>query len=288
MPPTKVPPLNRRRLGRSELMVTELGLGAMDTPQSAEGDATLAAAIDGGINFIDTAREYEGSEYLIGRAVRAIQTDARGNSVKNSVRNFMVASKTFSHTLDGSQRDVDKSLSMLGVDRIDLYQLHDISTPEAWHEVQQEDGALAGLQIAKYRGLIDHIGISSHSIEVLRAVITSGEFAAVMLEYSAFAPETVSLIELAIEHDVGVIVMRPLGGSGRTSAIRGRIDGGYDGPLTPANLLRYVLSNPGVSVAIPGARYPSRIEQNVATATSYAPMDAAEMRTLEAEAAQLY
>jgi aryl-alcohol dehydrogenase-like predicted oxidoreductase len=269
-------------------MVTELGLGAMDTPQSAEGDATLAAAIDGGINFIDTAREYEGSEYLIGRAVRAIQTDARGNSVKNSVRNFMVASKTFSHTLDGSQRDVDKSLSMLGVDRIDLYQLHDISTPEAWHEVQQEDGALAGLQIAKYRGLIDHIGISSHSIEVLRAVITSGEFAAVMLEYSAFAPETVSLIELAIEHDVGVIVMRPLGGSGRTSAIRGRIDGGYDGPLTPANLLRYVLSNPGVSVAIPGARYPSRIEQNVATATSYAPMDAAEMRTLEAEAAQLY
>jgi len=136
--------------------------------------------------------------------------------------------------------------------------------------------------------VIDHIGISSHSIEVLRAVITSGEFAAVMLEYSAFAPETVSLIELAIEHDVGVIVMRPLGGSGRTSAIRGRIDGGYDGPLTPANLLRYVLSNPGVSVAIPGARYPSRIEQNVATATSYAPMDAAEMRTLEAEAAQLY
>ncbi|HJM88111.1 MAG TPA: aldo/keto reductase [Dehalococcoidia bacterium] len=284
MPPLNVPPLNQRRLGRSELMVTELGLGAMDTPQSAEGDATLAAAIDGGINFIDTAREYEGSEYLIGRAVRAIEADAS----RNSVRNFMIASKTFSHTLDGSQRDVDKSLSMLGVDRIDLYQLHDISTPEAWHEVQQEDGALAGLQIAKYRGLIDHIGVSSHSIEVLRAVITSGEFAAVMLEYSAFAPETAPLIELAVEHDVGVIVMRPLGGSGRTSAMRGRIDDGYDGPLTPANLLRYVLSNRGVSVAIPGARYPSRIEQNVATASSYAPMDAAEMRAIEAEAAQLY
>ena len=265
-------------------MVAELGLGAMDTPQSAEGDATLAAAIDAGINFIDTAREYEGSEYLIGRAVRGIESDASSDSA----RTFRIGSKTFSHTLDGSQRDVDKSLSMLGVDRIDLYQLHDISTPEAWHEVQQENGALAGLQIAKYRGLIDHIGVSSHSIEVLRAVITSGEFAAVMLEYSAFAPETASLIELAVEHDVGVIVMRPLGGSGRTSAMRGRIDGGYDGPLTPANLLRYVLSNSGVSVAIPGARYPSRIEQNVATASSYAPMDAAEIRAIEAEAAQLY
>ena len=64
------------------------------------------------------------------------------------------------------------------------------------------------------------------------------------------------LIELAAERDVGVIVMRPLGGSGRTSVMRGRMADGDEGPLTPANLLRYVLSNPGVSVAIPGARYP--------------------------------
>ena len=63
-----------------------------------------------------------------------------------------------------------------------------------------------------------------------------------------------------------------------------------EGPAskTPANLLRYVLSNPGVSVAIPGARYPSRIHDNVALASDYTPMDAAEQRELEREAAALY
>ena len=269
--------LKKRRLGRTGLIVTELGLGAMDTPQSPEGADTITSALDHGINFVDTAREYVGSEYLIAQAVRA-----RG------AEGFHVATKTFNHTADGSQRDVDKSLSFLGVDRIDLYQLHDISTMDAWDEVTQEDGALDGLKIAQYRELIDHIGISSHSVEVLRVAITSGEFDAVMLEYSAFFTETEPLIELATEHDVGVIVMRPLGGSGRTSVMRGRIAEGYTGPLTPANLLRYVLSNPGVSVAIPGARYPSRISENVATASAYEPVGAAERQAIEEEAARLY
>ena len=149
-------------------------------------------------------------------------------------------------------------------------------------------GALAGLQAAVERGLVDHVGISSHDTQVLRGAITSGAFSAVMLEYSAFFPQTAELIDLARDRDVGVIVMRPLGGSGRTSVMRGRIASGYTGPLTPANLLRYVLSNPGVSVAIPGARYPSRIRENVTTASAYELMDGQPQRELEAEAEQLY
>jgi aryl-alcohol dehydrogenase-like predicted oxidoreductase len=269
--------LQRRRLGRTGLFVAELGLGAMDTPTSPEGGATLEAALDAGIDFVDTAREYAGSEFLIGQVVRA-----RGGAA------FHIGSKTFSHTLDGSQRDVDRSLSMLGVECIDLYQLHDISTPRAWEEVTGEGGALEGLQIAQYRELVRHIGVSSHSLEVLELAITSGHFDTVMIEYSAFFPQTARLIELAAERDVGVIVMRPLGGSGRTSVMRGRIAAGYGGPLTPASLLRYVLSHPGVSVAIPGARHPDRIVENVATAAEYVPLDADERRALEAAAAELY
>jgi aryl-alcohol dehydrogenase-like predicted oxidoreductase len=269
--------LKRRRLGRTGLLVTELGLGAMDTPQSSEGLATLTAAVDAGIDFVDSARDYEGSEYLIGQLVRE-----RGGAP------FHIASKTFSHTIDGSQRDVDRSLSYLGVERIALYQLHDISSMAAWHEVMGEDGALEGLKTAQYRGLIKHIGVSCHDLDVAELAIRSGEFATIMLEYSAFRPEAAPVMALAHEHDVGVIVMRPLGGSGRTSELRGRLAEGYSGALTPSNLLRYVLSNPHVSVAIPGARYPSRIEDNVRTATSYEPMTEDEARALEAEAAGLY
>ena len=267
----------KRRLGRTGLLVSELGLGAMDTPTAAEGPETLTTALDLGIDFVDTAREYAGSEFLIGQVVRA-----RGEA------GFHIATKTFSHGADNSQRDVDRSLSILGVPRVSLYQLHDISTPQAWEEVMAEEGALAGLRVAQYRGLVDHVGISSHSDEIVRRAIESDEFDTVMLEYSAFFPGTSELIDLASEHDVGVIVMRPLGGSGRTSAMRGLISEGYGGPLTPAALLRYVLSHPGVSVAIPGARYPSRIHENVATVQAYEPMGAAERRELERAAAELY
>jgi predicted aldo/keto reductase-like oxidoreductase len=144
------------------------------------------------------------------------------------------------------------------------------------------------IEWARYRELIRFIGISSHNEEILRQAILSKEFDTVMIDYSAFNPGTAPLIELAAEHEIGVIVMRPLGGSGRTTTIRGNVDAGTAGVLTPENLLRYVLSNPGVSVAIPGARYPSRIVENAATASSYEPMSEAEKRELEAAARELY
>lgn len=270
--------LQRRRLGRTGLMVTELGLGAMDTPESPERYETVNAAIEAGIDVVDSGRDYAGSEFLLGQVIRE-----RGE------KPFYVGTKTFSRNVNGSQWDVDKSVNVLGVDCVDLYQLHDVSTPEAWDEVMTEgQGALEGLKVAQFRGLIGHIGISSHSEEILEKAITSGEFDTVMLEYSAFYPDTARLIDLAQEHDVGVIVMRPVGGSGRTSTMRGRMEEGTAGIVTPANLLRYVLSHPGVSVAIPGARHPSRIHDNVATATSYTPMDEAEKRELEEAAAAFY
>lgn len=269
--------LKRRPLGDTGITVAELGLGAMDTPHSPEAVETVTTALDLGVDFIDTARGYDGSEFLLGRVIRE-----RGS------KDFAVASKTFSHSVNGSQWEIDKSLSVLGVPKIELYQLHDISTEKAWDEAMGEDGAIEGLKTAQYRGLIDHIGVSTHSLEIARRAIDCGEFATIMLEYSAFFPESAPLIELAAQRGVGVIVMRPVGGSGRTSAMRGRIADGYSGPLTPANLLRYVLSNPAVSVAIPGARYPSRIIANAATASNYEPMGAAERAKLEAEARRFY
>jgi predicted aldo/keto reductase-like oxidoreductase len=110
-----------------------------------------------------------------------------------------------------------------------------------------------------------------------------------MLEYSAFFPWTEPLIELANKHDVGVIVMRPLGGSGRMSFLRNKMsatEGEFS--LTPARLLTYVLSNPHVSVAIPGARYPSRVRANVDVALTYERLDDAQRSECEQEAKRLF
>ena len=269
--------IKKRRLGRTNLMVTELGLGTLDTGQVKEGEETLHLALDLGINFIDTARIYEGSEYLIGQVLRA-----KGD------KNFYVATKSIKRTSDGCQYDVHRSMNLLDVEKIDLYQLDDVS-PWDWEEVMREDGALAGLKIAKEMGVIDHIGISSHYLEVLEKAITCGEFETVMLEYNVFYRETERLIDLAKDRDVGVIVMRPLGGSGRMSSIGTQMRASQgEFLLTPAMILRYVLSNPNVSVAIPGVRYPSRIRDNVELALTYQPRDESQKGAYEAEAKLLF
>jgi len=269
--------IRKRKLGRTGLQVTEIGLGAMDTPQTDEGVETLQLALNLGINFIDTARDYPGSEFLIGQAIRA-----RGP------KDLCIGTKTFNRTRDGSQYDVDKSLQVLGLDTVDLYQLHDVSSLESWERVMQEGGALEGLQIARMRGLIRYIGLSSHSLEVLDQAITCGEFDTVMVEYSAFFPHANRLIAKAKELDIGVIAMRPLGGSGRMSSLRSRWASGYQGHLTPAKLLAYALSNADISVAIPGVRFPSRVRENVELASTYQPLSATERRECLAEAKLLY
>ncbi len=249
----------------------------MDTPDSPEREETLNLALDLGIDFVDTARDYAGSEFLIGQVLRA-----RGETP------CVIASKTFSRTADGAQWDVDRSLQVLGLPNIPLYQLHDVRTMAVWEQVMSATGALAGLKIARYRGLIGHIGLTTHDLDVAGEAIVSGEFETIMLEYSAFYPDSGPLVQLAAQRGVGVIAMRPLGGSGRTSVLRGLQASGYDGPLTPANLLRYVLTNRSVSVAIPGARYPSRISENWATASALEPMPDADKEALESAAATLY
>lgn len=268
--------LRKRRLGRTNLMVTELGLGIMDTPQSKEGYSTIQCALESGVNFVDTAREYEGSEYLLGKVIRA-----RGT------KDFYVATKSFSRTMDGIQYEVDKSLSILGVDKVDLYQLHDVSSLESWNEVISQGGALDGLRVAKLRNLIDYIGISSHSPIVIEKAIEYGAFDTVMLEYSAFYRESAGLIAMAKEADIGIIVMRPLGGSGRTSAIRTRMSKGNTS-LTPSLLLRYVFSNIDISTAIPGARFPDRIRNNVNIAVSYQPLEGSQKEDIEGHADFLF
>ena len=270
--------IRERRLGKTGLIVTELGLGAMDTPQAPDGAKTIGTAIELGINFIDSGREYEGSEYLLGQVLRD-----KGETCVH------VSTKSMSRGINAVQYDVDRSLSVLGTDHIAVYHLHDVSTTEAWDAVMAEDGALNGLKVAQYRGLIGHIAVSSHSLEIVERAIRCGEFGAVMLEYSAFYTESEALLSLAESEDVGVIVMRPLGGSGRTSAIRNRMSNEDDNTfLTPSMLLRYVLSDPRVSVAIPGARYPDRIVSNVETASTYEPLTDTDRRRCEREAAALF
>jgi len=267
----------KRRLGRTNLQVTELGFGAMDTPQVPEGKDTLLSAINLGVNFIDTARIYDGSEFLIGQILSSINRD-----------DLIIASKTINRTCDGAQHDVDRSLSLMNLDSIDLYQLDDVAM-EDWDFIIQENGALEGLKIAKYRGLINHIGISSHDLSLLNVAIESKLFDTVMIEYSAFYSETYNLTKKANQNDIGVIAMRPLGGSGRMTTLRTVMERNpaFDS-ISPSNLLEFVLSNPNIAVSIVGSRYPDRVKSNVKTVLDYKHLNEYEKEACKQAASKLF
>ena len=264
--------LKKRKLGNTDLWVSELGLGAMDTPNSPSAKVTVHHALDSGINFIDTARIYKNSEYLLGQVVR-----------ERGLLDFCIATKTISRSAAGVQYDVDKSRTLLGVDSIDLYQLDDVSLHD-WEKILDKGGALEGLRIAQHRGLIRYIGITSHDLALLKLAIPSGYFDSVMIEYSAFFHETNALIKLADTHKLGVIAMRPLGGSGRTSTIRALENRAIMASVNVSGLLCYVLSNQLISVAIVGSSYPDRVTENVKTATTYTAMDAYHRHLYEKQA----
>ena len=267
----------KRRLGRTNLQVTELGFGAMDTPQVPEGKDALLSAINLGVNFIDTARIYDGSEFLIGQILSSFNRE-----------DLIIASKTINRTRDGSQHDVDRSLSLMNLNRLDLYQLDDVAM-EDWDLILQENGALEGLKIAKYRGLINHIGISSHDLSLIDIAIESKLFDTVMIEYSAFYSETYNLTKKAYQNDIGVIAMRPLGGSGRMTSLRTVMErNSLLDNITPSNLLEFVLSNSNIAVSIVGTRYPDRVKSNVETALHYKHLNNSEKEKCKQAAGKLF
>ena len=269
--------ISKRRLGRTNLFVTELGFGAMDTPQVSEGKDALLLAFNRGINFVDTSRIYDGSEILLGTILPLFIREK-----------LIVATKTINRTRDGAQYDIDKSLSLMNLEYIDLYQLDDVGLDQ-WDLVLEEAGALQGLKIAKYRGLIKYIGISSHDLNVIKLAIESKYFDTVMIEYSAFYTESYDLIKLAKENDIGVIIMRPLGGSGRMTNLRSIMerDPTFQ-KITPDKLLEFVLSNPDIAVSIVGSRYPNRVQSNIDNVLELEYLEPDEITKYMCEAAKLY
>lgn len=269
-----MPELRTRRLRRTGLLVTELGFGGANVAAAPEGEEALRRAFALGVNFVETGRVYRGSEYMIGGVLSELPD--RGASVH-------VASKTVGRSRDAALRDLERSLDHLRLTKVDIYQLADVGLGD-WEQVMAAGGALEGLREAQARGLIRYVGLSSHSHQVLRRAIESGEFDTVQLKYSAFNLRNEALIRLAHRNDIGVIVMKALGGFGMVGELKASPH--WD-RLNAQTLLRYVLSNRYLSVVIPGMRTPREVEENMALAASYEAMSASEKARLR-RAAETY
>ena len=235
--------MERITLGRTGLTINRYGFGGIPIQRVDEDQAvdTVRHAVEQGVDFIDTSRAYTTSERRIGKALRL--TDKK----------VILASKSVSRKSDDVRADLEKSLSELQVDHIDLYQCHFVSTREDYQRVIQPDGTLDTLIKAKEEGLIGHIGITSHSFKVLELALNDGLFDTIMVCFSFLEPKAKELIiPKALEKNIGVIAMKSF-------------SGGAIG--NPVLALKWALSQPGVAI-IPGVEDAALFDQNWSIFTS--------------------
>ena len=201
-----------RRLGRTELEVSELGFGAWHigwTPPE-EGDAVgrlLNRALDAGVNFIDSSAAYRWSEELIAKYIGHRQ-DQFYFATKCGSWRVQQPDGEWVQTLDYSAKaiepQIDRSLQRLKTDCIDIMQLH---SPK-YDDVAFGDG-LEGLKRAQKAGKVRFISLSADGDTALKA-IEIDEYDTLQLTYNVLQQEPAEVIAAAREKDMGIIIKGPI------------------------------------------------------------------------------
>ena len=296
--------MNYRKLGKTGLDVSEIGygawgLGGRQWVGGNDDDSVLALkrSIELGLNFIDTALAYnEGhSETLVGKAVRESGPKVFvATKVPPKNRIWPAAPDADIQEVfpvDYVVESTETSLRNLGVDTIDLQQLHVWSA--SW--IHRDEWRVAFEKLKK-SGKVRNIGISinAHQPDTALDVIKTGLVDAVQVIYNIFDPTPQkNLLPLCLEHNVGVLARVPLDEGSLTGTIteatqfdpteframyfkgdrkkqvEERVaalqkDLGATGEPLAETALRFCLSHPAVSTVIPGMRKLRHVENNMA------------------------
>jgi uncharacterized protein len=228
--------MDELRLGRTGLRVQRVALGGIPIQRVSEEDAVkmVRYAVEKGIDLIDSSRAYTSSEHRIGLALQ------------QAGKRPALATKSLARTSDGILKDIETSLKELGVDSIDIYQHHGVRNAADYQQIIGPGGALEGMLKAKDRGLIGHIGVTSHSLDLLEKILDDDIYETIMVCYSFLEPAAINrVIPKAKIKDVGVIAMKPFSG--------GVIE-------NPPVALKYALKTPGLVILV-GMEYPRYLDQ---------------------------
>ncbi len=198
--------LEQRRFGRLGWSVRVIGLGGAwlrrDRDKSIDECAELVVeAVRRGVDFIDTSIRYGDSELVIGRAWPQIPVEQRPRLATKSqvIKEGDVA--------DGVYQSCLNSLERLGVDKLDLFQLHECEQ-YGWDRIMGPRGAALGLQRCRDEGLCEGIGVTGRPPDLLARLVDTGEFDSVLTYYEYDLITSAACAELmpaAARHDVAVI-----------------------------------------------------------------------------------
>ena len=250
-----------RILGKTGLKISRMGFGGIPI-QKIDEEGTrklLHEMMEMGVNYIDSARGYTVSEQYIGYGLEGIRDK------------FVLATKSMSRTKEAMAADIETSIGNFRTDYIDLYQVHNPSM-EQLDQVIGEGGALEALMEAKAAGKIGHIGLTAHSTAVFERALGLDWVETIMFPYNIVEQQGAELIHKCAEKNIGFIDMKPLAG----------------GAIEDATLaLRYVCSNPDVTVVIPGMAEVRELEQNLAACSNTEPLADEELKAMDKVREQL-
>ena len=225
--------LNTTRLGQTGLQITRIGFGAWaiggggwefgwGSQDDEESIAAIQRALELGVNWIDTAAAYGfgRSEQTVGRALDGL-TERPYVFTKCSLLEGSGRKVVHSLDRDSILREAEGSLTRLGVDAIDLYQIH---WPIPEERIEEGWGALAEL---KDQGLVRHIGVSNFDVEQLRRIQQIAPVETLQPQYSLIERDIERGILPFAEHErIGVIVYSPMGSGMLTGGMtRERVEG---------------------------------------------------------------
>ena len=282
--------LPKVQYGRTGLSVTRIGLGGFpfggvntargwdpfSTKGRATAVATVHAALDAGISYIDTAPGYGdgNSESIIGEAIHG-RRDEVVLATKVGYAGMAPADVVAS---------VRASLRRLRTDVIDIIQFHGgMYSPEDVNHVLN-DGLLDALLDLRQKGAVRFVGFTTEEPWTGRPLIASGRFDVVQLRYNLiYQGAALHALNEARQAAMGVAVMRPM-----TSGILQRIASCIAPQWTARDIydvaLKFVLSDSRVHVANVGMRWPEEVMRNVRLAESFTPpFDMAQLPRLTAE-----
>ena len=227
-----------RVLGKTGLKVSTVGYGCMITSDPT----VIARAVDMGINYFDTARNYQNgqNERMVGAALGARRKDV------------FLASKSSDNpsTGPGILAEIETTLKELNTDHLDVWHLHGLGNPAEISDVLVEAAFKA-----KAQGKIRFVGVSTHNLPAIVDRVLEAKIDVVQPQYSfASAKSYGPAIETLHAAGVGIVAMKVMARAGRRGSP----------PAMPPAALKWAINNPGVATTVPSMTDVDQLQQNFA------------------------
>jgi predicted aldo/keto reductase-like oxidoreductase len=185
------------------MVVTKVGFGGIPLQRLSDEDAvrTIRRGLDQGINWVDTAHGYGTSEERFGKAIKKYE--------RNRIRVF---TKGPGQDPEAIREQMACSFERLDVEVIDLYQFHNVKSPEAL-KAMQENGTIDAVLEMKQKGRILHVGASAHTLDAALAALDHPEIEVIQFPFNfIMIDDSYKVLERCRQRKAGFIAMKPFGG----------------------------------------------------------------------------